>query len=164
MFLPCCVTTFPLHQRPPSQLSRYIKTCGHLISTIRQSQVKMNRPVIRGTMAVVGAGALAYWVYQGNAMPTKNQKVIWGISGQLNDMNADAEREEKVERRLEKIYGSVFSSLDFHCLDFVPWTTKVGEVVWLGCERRSSGPKLGATIKLLISSTMFHVQFIKHKD
>ncbi len=46
-------------------------------------------------------------------MPSKNQTVIWGISGQLNDMNADAEREAKVQSRMEKIYGSVVFFLRF---------------------------------------------------
>jgi hypothetical protein len=73
----------------------------------------MNRPIVRRTAAAIGAGALVYWVYRGNAMPSKNQTVIWGISGQLNDMNADAEREAKVQSRMEKIYGSVVFFLRF---------------------------------------------------
>ncbi len=113
MFLPCCITTFPLHQKPRSHLFRHSKTCSRLSSTIAQYQGKMNTPVVRRTAAVIGAGALAYWVYEGKAMPSKNQTVIWGISGQLNDMNADAEGEAKVQSRLEKIYGSVVFSRRF---------------------------------------------------
>lgn len=42
----------------------------------------MNRPIVRRAAALVGLGAIGYWVYQGNMAPSKKQAVIWGISGQ----------------------------------------------------------------------------------
>jgi len=78
--------------------------------SIAISSKKMSRPVVKSTAVIVGLAATAYLVSKSPVMPTKKQTVIWGINGQLNDMNSetglvDHGREERALEARERAYG-----------------------------------------------------------
>jgi hypothetical protein len=62
----------------------------------------MNTPQVRRTAAVVGLAAIGM-IVAGKMMPSKNQTVVWGMSGELDRVNGAVETMAARER----VYGLV---------------------------------------------------------
>jgi hypothetical protein len=66
----------------------------------RQGKAIMNTPQARRIGALVGLGVVGL-VAAGKLMPSKNQTVVWGIGGELDRVNREAE----VLREREAVFG-----------------------------------------------------------
>jgi hypothetical protein len=84
MYIPSIIT-----QTPASQFQRS-----------RKGTLTMNTPQGRRIGALVGLGMIGV-LAAGKLMPSKNQTVIWGIGGELDKVNGEAD----VLREREAIYG-----------------------------------------------------------
>jgi len=67
----------------------------------------MNNPAVRRTAILVGLGVVGV-VAAGKLVPSKKQKVIWGINGQLDKVNSAVEGTEgDLEGQRENSFGLV---------------------------------------------------------
>lgn len=65
-----------------------------------QGKAIMNTPQARRIGALVGLGVVGM-VAAGKLMPSKNQTVVWGIGGELDRVNGEAD----VLRQREGVFG-----------------------------------------------------------
>jgi hypothetical protein len=90
------------------QVSQLERTCN---------KGTMNTPQGRRIGALVGLGVIGV-LAAGKLMPSKNQTVVWGIGGELDKANGEAD----VLREREEVFGLV-----------APWTNECG--CWNGTDQ-----------------------------